>query len=87
MTLKDVFLHPAFDDGGRPGTFGPCSAANKIDYILLSPGLFGKVTAGGVFRKGMWPGSRPAKWDAYPEVARPNEAASDHAAVWADIDL
>ncbi|GLI95349.1 endonuclease/exonuclease/phosphatase family protein [Methylocystis echinoides] len=86
-TLKDIFLHAVFDDGGRPGTFGPCGAGNKIDYILLSPALFGKVTAGGVFRKGVWPGSRPAKWEAYPEVSRPNEAASDHAAVWVDIEF
>lgn len=86
-TLKDVFLHPAFDDGGRPGTFGSCAPGNKIDYILLSPSLFEKVATGGVFRKGMWPGARPARWVAYPEVSLPHEAASDHAAIWVDIDL
>lgn len=85
--LKDVFTHPAFDDGGYPGTYGLCNAANKIDYILLSPGLFGKVRGGGVFRKGMWPGSRPRRWDAYAEVGRPADAGSDHAAVWAEIDI
>lgn len=86
-TLKDIFKHPKFDDGGHPGTYGSCRAENKIDYILLSPSLFEKVTAGGAFRKGMWPGARAKRWEAYPELARKEDAASDHAAVWADIDI
>ncbi len=86
-TLKDAFTHPAFDDGGFPGTFGSCTAGNKIDYLLLSPKLFAKVTAGGVDRKGLWPGVHPKKWDVFPEVTKPIEAASDHAAVWVDLDI
>lgn len=85
--LKDVSAHAAFDDGGRPGTFGSSTAANKIDYILLSPALFGAVTAGGINRKGMWPGVSPKKWDIFPEVTRPEEIASDHAAVWVDLTI
>jgi endonuclease/exonuclease/phosphatase family metal-dependent hydrolase len=85
--LKDAFLHPAFDDGGFPGTYGPCSKGNKIDYLLLSPKLFARVTKGGVLRKGMWPGVRPKKWDVFDEVTRPVEAASDHAAIWVDLDI
>jgi endonuclease/exonuclease/phosphatase family metal-dependent hydrolase len=85
--LKDAFAHPAFDDGGFPGTFGLCNAANKIDYLLLSPDLFALVQAGGVFRRGMWPGSRPRRWETYAELTRPEEAASDHAAIWVDLDL
>ena len=85
--LKDVFLHPSFDDGGFPGTFGLSNKGNKIDYMLLSPDLFSKVTASGVFRKGMWPGARPKRWEVFPELTRPNQSASDHAAVWADIDI
>lgn len=84
--LKDAFLHPDFDDGGHPGTYGPCTARNKIDYLLLSPRLYGQVEKGGVWRTGMWPGKRP-KWEVYPEVARPQEAASDHAAIWVDLDV
>lgn len=86
-SLKDVFDHPTFDNGGHPGTYGSCAAANKIDYILLSPALFAKVNGGGVWRKGMWPGVRPKKWEAYGEVGRPQEAGSDHAALWVDIGL
>jgi endonuclease/exonuclease/phosphatase family metal-dependent hydrolase len=85
--LKDIFLHPTFDDGGYPGTYGNCSAENKIDFILLSPALFDKVTGGGVFRKGMWPGARARRWEAYPELVRKVDAASDHAAIWADINI
>jgi endonuclease/exonuclease/phosphatase family metal-dependent hydrolase len=86
-SLRDAFTHAAFDDGGHPGTYGLCNAANKIDYLLLSPALFARVTASGVLRKGMWPGSRPVRWQAYPEVGRPEEAASDHAAIWVDVNI
>jgi endonuclease/exonuclease/phosphatase family metal-dependent hydrolase len=85
--LKDAFEHPAFDDGGYPGTYGLCNASNKIDYLLLSPTLFDRVEKGGVFRTGMWPGSRPARWEVYEELKRKQDAGSDHAAIWVDIDL
>ncbi|MGP3591910.1 endonuclease/exonuclease/phosphatase family protein [Vagococcus sp. WN89Y] len=85
--LQDVFLHKNFDDGGYPGTWGNCNASNRIDYILLSPALWAKVKKGGVFRKGMWPGVRPAKWEIYPELKKPVNAGSDHAAVWVELDV
>lgn len=85
--LADVFTHPAFDNGGYPGTYDNCSDGKKIDYMLLSPALFAKVIGGGVCRKGIWPGIRAQRWPAYPELTRPEDAASDHAAIWADIDL
>jgi len=85
--LKDISAHDQFDDGGFPGTFGGSTAGNKIDYILLSPALFALTSKGGIWRKGMWPGVRPRKWDAYPEITREMEAASDHGAIWADIDI
>lgn len=85
--LEDVFRHPSFDDGGYPGTFGLCNAGNKIDYILLSPPLFARVRAGGVMRQGMWPGARPKRWRTYDDLDHPRNAASDHAAVWVDLDM
>lgn len=85
--FKDAFAHPQFDDGGFPGTFGLGNAGNKIDYLLLSPKLFEKVTRGGVFRKGAWPGSRPKRWETYPQVTSADHAASDHAAIWVDLDI
>jgi endonuclease/exonuclease/phosphatase family metal-dependent hydrolase len=85
--LRDAFTHDAFDDGGFPGTYDLCNAGNKIDYLLLSPALFAKVEAGGVFRRGMWPGSRPKRWDTFDELTKPIEAASDHAAIWVDLEV
>lgn len=85
--LRDAFEHPSFDDGGYPGTYGSCNASNKIDYLLLSPAMYAEVQGGGVLRKGMWPGVRPKRWDVYDELQEPQNAGSDHAAVWVDINL
>lgn len=85
--MRDVFTHANFDTGGYPGTFGLCNAANKIDYMLLSPSLFQRVTGGGVFRKGMWPGVQPPRWVTYPELTRPVHAGSDHACLFVDVNL
>ena len=86
--LKDVFEHDEFEDGGYPGTYGYCRANQKIDYILLSPALFDRVERGGLRREGMWPGVKPEpRWAVYDEVSKPKYAASDHAALWVDIDV
>lgn len=84
--LKDISEHPSFDTGpfkGK-GTFGPGTDRNKIDYLLLSPALFARVTAGGLFRMGAWPGKRP-KWPVYPELDDETKVASDHHVIWAEI--
>ncbi len=85
--LRDVSEHTGFDDGGRPGTFGTCTAANRIDYILLSSALFAKVTGGGIFRMGAWGGKNGSLWPHYDTVTTATDAASDHAAIYADIRL
>lgn len=85
--LKDIGTHANFDGGGFPGTYGGAGAKQKIDYVLLSPALWQKVQRGGIFRKGMWPGVRPVKWEKYPEIEKEVNAASDHGAIWAEIDL
>ena len=41
-TLKDISTHPNFQSDGRVGTFGNGAPSEKIDYILLSPELFGR---------------------------------------------
>jgi endonuclease/exonuclease/phosphatase family metal-dependent hydrolase len=75
----------------RPGTFQSCTIANRLDYILLSPELAAKVTGGGVFRKGLWgsPENKnpPKLWSVYPQLTAARHGASDHAAVWVDLDL
>jgi len=89
--LTDTATLPVFDPGPRPGTFQSCSLRNRLDYILVSPELAAKITAGGVFRNGLWgtPTNHnpPHDWEIFPEITRSVEAASDHAAVWIDIDL
>lgn len=86
--LKDVSeLGHVFDNGGFVGTYDNCGADKKIDYILLSPALAQLATAAGVYRKGMWPGARARRWEALDTLTRPEEAASDHAALWVDLDL
>lgn len=85
--LKDVSEHPAYVSDGRPGTFDTGTASNKIDYILLSPTLFTRVHRAGVFRKGVWGGKHGTLWEIYPEMRAPHHAASDHAALWAELDV
>ncbi len=83
--LRDITTHAKFTSDGRPGTFGNGAASNKIDYILLSPPLFQRVNGGGIFRKGVWGGKNGTLFPHYPTITRAVEAASDHAAVYADI--
>jgi endonuclease/exonuclease/phosphatase family metal-dependent hydrolase len=84
--LRDVSEHPAFEADARAGTFG--TSNDKIDYILLSPALFDLVTAAGVNRSGVWHGPRVRNpWPMLETLTRPEEAASDHAAIWCELDL
>jgi len=85
--LKDVFTHPSFDNQGRPGTHGNCTASGKLDYILLSPTLFGVVTHGSVERHGAWGGTNGTLWPHFPEVVTVVDAASDHVAVWVEVSI
>jgi endonuclease/exonuclease/phosphatase family metal-dependent hydrolase len=85
--LKDISTHPKFKPGPRPGTYGNCTANEKIDYILLSPSLYGKVTGGGIWRKGAWGGKNGTLWPHYPTLKSDADAASDHSAIWADVNL
>ena len=94
--LRDVSELGLFDTGefkGREGTnergigtFGLGNDGDKIDYLLLSPALFDRVTAAGLFRKGAWPGSRPPRWTVYKELEEKVHVASDHHVIWAEID-
>jgi hypothetical protein len=85
--LKDISIHSAFSYDGRPGTFKNGTKNEKIDYLLLSPSLFDKVIGGGVFRTGVWGGKNGTLWPIYATMTKPIHAASDHAAIFADINL
>lgn len=89
--LTDFTEAPDFDDGDpdedRPGTFGNGTKNNKIDYLLLSPSLSDRTTAGGIFRKGVWGGTHGTLFPHFDTMTSKVHAASDHAAVYADIDI
>ena len=85
--LVDIFDHPAFQGDGRPGTYGNGTASSKFDYVLLSPALAAKVTAGGIERRGVWGGTKGTLFPHLDEMKSAKDAASDHAAVWVEFDL
>lgn len=85
--LRDISTHPRFRGDGRPGTYANGTKSNKIDYILLSPRLYDRVTDGTVLRMGVWGGKNGTLFPHYDTVTAAHHAASDHAALVAEIDL
>jgi endonuclease/exonuclease/phosphatase family metal-dependent hydrolase len=87
--LIDCFSLPGFAIGNRPGTYDSAGLSNRLDYIFISQSLRSAYTGGGVFRTGVWGGrvTRPDAWATYPEMTRSVEQASDHAAVFVDLNL
>jgi endonuclease/exonuclease/phosphatase family metal-dependent hydrolase len=89
--LAEVYALPAFDPGPRPGTFQNCVIRNRLDYILVSHDLAGLVLGGGIERCGLWGTptnvNPPAQWDIYPQIIGAHQAASDHAAIYVDINI
>jgi endonuclease/exonuclease/phosphatase family metal-dependent hydrolase len=83
--LLDITTHATFVADDRPGTFGNGTKSGKIDYILLSPALYQRVTGGAIFRMGAWGGINGQLWAHYPTMTKKVEAASDHAAIYAEL--
>lgn len=83
--LKDVMTHSTYS--GLPGTYDTCTAANKIDYVLLSPALWDKVQAVGVERSGIYAprAFKKAGIAIMETVTSDVNSASDHASVWVDL--
>jgi endonuclease/exonuclease/phosphatase family metal-dependent hydrolase len=80
--LKDVSEHPNWQ--GPKGTFGTGKAkSSKIDYILLSPALWQRLENVGIERRGIYAPSLEIMW---PGVDR-TTAASDHGAIWVDLNV
>ena len=71
---------------GRDGTYGYGTKSNKIDYILLSPALYDRVTNARIFRKGVWGGKNGDLWPKYGTMKEKVHQASDHAAIYADVN-
>ncbi len=85
--LKDASEHPRFQNDGRPGTFKDGHSRDKIDYVLLSPSLFQRMSQGGIWRMGVWGGKNGKLWPVYPEIMDSTHASSDHACLWCDIEI
>lgn len=85
--LTDIMSHPKFVGDGRPGTHGNGTKSAKFDYILMSPALSAKVTAGGIERRGVWGGRNGTLFPHLPTIHTEKDAASDHAALWVDVDI
>jgi endonuclease/exonuclease/phosphatase family metal-dependent hydrolase len=86
-SLIDIAEHPKFISDGRPGTYQNGTANNKLDYILMSPKLTDKVQQGGIERRGVWGGTNGTLFPHFPEIKKEMDAASDHAALWVDLNI
>jgi hypothetical protein len=81
-------LLPGFNLGPRPGTFelvrNPESA-----HIFISQSARPAFSGGEIFRTGLWGTrvTRPTAWETYAEIENGNQQASDHAAVFIDLDV
>ena len=79
----DVQDHPTYPTD-RPGTFETGTAANKIDYLIMSPGLRGVLTNTGLERRGSF---HPNTFPHFDTVTGSDDEASDHHLVFADFSL
>jgi endonuclease/exonuclease/phosphatase family metal-dependent hydrolase len=86
-TLVEVMAHHLFAGDGRPGAYGNGAKSGKIEYILMSPKLADKVQSGGIERHGVWGGKNGTLFPHFPGVKTAKDAASDHAALWVELDL
>lgn len=94
--LFDVADLPGLDDGTlhEPGS-EPLLATyrdgkQRFDYILLSPPLRAHLQGAGIYRKGTW--TETGDWEMYDTIdprkkGAIQNAASDHALVYADFDF
>ena len=85
--LLDVMKHEKFAGDDRPGTHGNGTKSGKLDYILMSPELANKTKLGGIERRGVWGGKNGDLFPHFPEIKTAKDAASDHAALWVDLDI
>lgn len=83
--LEDAWEQDGFDSGGEESTH---SGGDRFDYILLSPELAKAMKAGGVNRRGIWKASHKDDEDKMlSTITEEEEAASDHAAIWVELDV
>jgi hypothetical protein len=95
-TPSSPALQPLFSDGwhdvidhasyptDRPGTYDTGTASNKIDYLIMSPDLWGCLQQAGIERRGSY---HPKTWKPFDTVEKAADEASDHHLVWAELDV
>ena len=87
----EVYSLLDFNPGPKPGTFQTCSISNRLDYIFVSKALVPQVVGGGIERHGLWGNptnvNPPKDWAIYPDIKAREHAASDHAAIFVDINI
>ena len=81
--FDDVNSHPNYPQD-RKGTYDTGLDNNKIDYLIMSPELRGKLTDTGIERRGSY---HPRLWQSFDTVTKSSEEASDHHLVWATFNL
>ena len=91
--LVDAYSIAGFNVGNRLGSFQNCHITNRLDYIFVSQALAGLVAGGGLERHGLGnsdeqePSNPLTYWELYGDLTRAEEAASDHAAIFVDINI
>ncbi|WP_327748918.1 endonuclease/exonuclease/phosphatase family protein [Streptomyces europaeiscabiei] len=81
--LKEAMTHRSYE--GTPGTHGTGnSPEQKLDYLMFSPELWARVQGVDVERRGGW---APRTFESFETVTSKITRASDHAALFADLDL
>ncbi|WP_149827930.1 endonuclease/exonuclease/phosphatase family protein [Streptomyces tailanensis] len=81
--LQDAMSHDSYR--GDPGTHGTGKQdEQKLDYLMFSPALWDKVRKVQVERRGTW---APNTFTPFDTVKSRLTQASDHAALFADLDL
>ncbi len=86
-TLLDIMKHPKFNNDGLFWTYKRGTKESKLDYILLSPKLQERVIKAGIERRGLWKKESDHSFESFPEVIEDTDAASDHAALWVELDI
>ncbi len=81
--FTDVSSHPDYP-ADRPGTYNTGLAGNKIDYLIMSPALAGKLQTTGIERRGSY---HPNTWEPFDTVTKKSEEASDHHLIWGTFEV
>ncbi|QFQ97074.1 endonuclease/exonuclease/phosphatase family protein [Streptomyces phaeolivaceus] len=82
--LREAMTHDSYGTQ-PPGTHGTGKRdEQKLDYLMFSPELWDRVTHVGVERRGIW---APRTFESFTTVTSKLDQASDHAALFADLDL